>query len=58
MRKLLASTIRRREKARKNKEATRRWMEEGTSRLNAVRCKTPQDPYSDDCDYDLTGGAK
>ena len=54
MRKLLPSTIKRREETRKNREAVIRWMEE-LSRIDAVRCKTPQDPYSDDCDYDLTG---
>jgi hypothetical protein len=55
MRKLLPSTIKRREEARKNREAVRRWMEEGMSRLNAFRCKTPQDPYSDERDYSMIG---
>ena len=55
MRKLLPSTIKRREEARKNREAVRRWMEEGMSRLEAVRCKTPQDPYSDERDYSMEG---
>lgn len=56
MRKLLPSTIRRREEARKNREAVRRWMEEGMSRLDAFRCRTPQDPYSDERDYSMEGG--
>ena len=58
MRKLLPSTIKRREEARKNIEAVRRWMEEGMSRLNAVRCKTLQDPYSDERDYSMEGEAE
>ena len=59
MRKLLPSTIKRREDARKNKEAVRRWMEEVVSRFNAFRCKTPQDPYSDERDYEpMEGGAE
>ena len=58
MRKLLPSTIKRREEVRKNREAVRMWMEVGMSRLNAFRCKTPQDPYSDESDYELMGGAK
>lgn len=55
MRKLLPSTIKRREEARKNREAVRRWMEEGMSRLNALCRKTPQDPYSDERDYSMEG---
>ena len=55
MRKLLPSTIKRREEARRNREAVRRWMEEWMSRLNAVRCNTPQDPYSDERDYSMEG---
>lgn len=55
MRKLLPSTIKRREEARKNREAVRMWMEEGMSRLNAFRCKTTQDPYSDEHDYSMKG---
>ena len=59
MRKLLPSTIKRREEGRRNREECRKWIEEGMSRLNAVRCKTPQDPYSDELDYELMeGGAK
>lgn len=53
MRKLLPSIIKRREEARKNREACRKWVEEGMSRLSAVRCKTPRDPYSDERDYEL-----
>jgi hypothetical protein len=26
------------------------------SRINAFRCKTPQDPYSDELDYELMKG--
>ena len=55
MRKLLPSTIKRREEARKNREAVRSWAEEGMSRLDAFRCKTPQDPYSDERDYSMEG---
>lgn len=55
MRKLLPITIKRREEARKNREAVRMWMEEGMSRLDAFRCKTPQDPYSDEWDYSMKG---
>lgn len=55
MRKLLPITIKRREEARKNREECRRWMEDGMSRLNAFRCKTPQDPYSDERDYSMEG---
>ena len=51
MRKLLPSTINRREVARKNREAVCRWVEEGISRLDVFRCKTQQDPYSDELDY-------
>ena len=59
MRKLLPSTIQRREKETRNREECRRWMEVGMSRLDAFRCKTPQDPYSDERDYELMeGGAK
>lgn len=54
MRKLLPSTIKRRENAQKNKEAMLRWMDE-ISRLDAFRCKTPQDPYSDERDYSMKG---
>ncbi len=56
MRKLLPSTIKRMEEARKNREATRRWMEVGMSRLDSFRCKAPQDPYSDELDYELMEG--
>ena len=56
MRKLLPSTIQRREKATRNREECRRWMEEGMSRFNAFRCKTSQDPYSDERDYEPMGG--
>lgn len=56
MRKLLPSIIKRREEARKNREAVRRWMEVGMSRLDAVRCNIQQDPYSDERDYELMGG--
>ena len=55
MRKLSPSTIKHREEARKNREECRRWMEEVESRLDAVRCKTPQDPYSDERDYSMMG---
>ena len=55
LRKLLPSTIKRREEARKNREAVRRWMEEGMSRLDSFRCKTPQGPYSDERDYSMKG---
>ncbi len=55
MRKSLPSTIQRRENAARNREECRRWMEEGMSRLSAVRCKTPQDPYSDERDYSMEG---
>ena len=51
MRKLLPSTIKRREEARKNREAMLRWMEE-ISMLDAVRCNIQQDPYSDEHDAD------
>lgn len=57
MRKLLPSTIKRREDAQKNREAIRMWMEE-LSRIDIVRCKTPQDPYSDERDYELIGDAR
>ena len=56
MRKLLPSTIKRREDARKNREEVRRWIDEGMSRLDSFRRDTQQDPYSDERDYDLTGG--
>ena len=57
-RKLLPETIRRREEAKRNREELRRWAEEGMSRLEALRCKTPQDPYSDERDYAMMGGAR
>lgn len=59
MRKLLPSTIRRREEAARCREELRKWLEDLTSRLDALRCKTPQDPYSNELDYELMeGGAQ
>lgn len=58
MRKLLPSTIRRREEAARRREELRKWLEDGMSRLDVLRCKTPQDPYSDERDYVLMGGGE
>ena len=56
MRKLLPSTIRRREESKKRMEEYRKEWDDAKARLDALRCHTPQDPYSDERDYELMGG--
>lgn len=56
MRKLLPSTIRRREETRKRREEFEASVAAAYRRLDELDCKTPRDPYSDERDYDLTGG--
>lgn len=55
MRKLLPSTIRRREETKRRMEEFRRDLAEASARLDSLRCHTPQDPYSDERDYSMKG---
>ena len=55
MRKLLPSTIKRREETKRRMEEFRKGMEEAMAQLAALGCHTPQDPYSDERDYSLIG---
>lgn len=51
MRKLLPATIRRREETKRQMEEYRKAWDAAMRNLDGLRCKTPQDPYSDERDY-------
>lgn len=55
MRKLLPETIRRRAETKRRMEEYRREWDNAMSGLDELACKTPQDPYSDERDYNLMG---
>ena len=57
MRKLLPSTIRRKELQKNRMEEYEKGVVEAHRQLDSLCCKTPQDPYSDERDYELMGGA-
>ena len=51
MRKLKTSTIRRKELQKKRMEEYAKGVAEAQRQLDSLCCKTPQDPYSDERDY-------
>ena len=59
MRKLLPETIRRRAETKRRMEEYRKGVARAMDELDELCCKSMQDPYSDERDYELMeGGAK
>jgi hypothetical protein len=53
MRKLLPETVRRREETKRRMEEYQKGVERAMDELDALCCKTPKDPYSDERDYSM-----
>ena len=53
MRKLLPETIRRRAETKRRMEEYKRGVERAMKELDALCCKSKQDPYSDELDYSM-----
>lgn len=56
MRKLLPETMRRREETKRRMEEYKRDVERAMDELDALCCKSKQEPYSDELDYSMIGG--
>lgn len=55
MRKLLPETIRRREETKRRMEEYKKGVACAMEELDALCCKSKQDPYSDERDYSMEG---
>ena len=52
------STIRRRAEQKRRMEEYRKEWADAIARLDALLCRTPQDLYSDERDYEIIGGGE